>query len=158
MKKFAVLCTVFLFGCSTITSPEIFKEKKASLSDSELCRTLIKASDTGNTILYSDALTETFDRGLTYAKCKDRVTAQNNLIAAITAGTIAGIVASSNNGSGYVPPTTPQDFQWAWDEFYNEYRQLVWRCRGMQTGQFAPDDKCMLKMKLDNTWPAKENF
>lgn len=57
----------------------------------------------------------------------------------------------SNWASAY----TSQDYDWAWDEFYNEYRQLVWACRGKQTGQFAPEEKCMFKMRIDNTWPEK---
>lgn len=67
---------------------------------------------------------------------------------------VAGAVALANSpggGSGYAPT----DYDWAWDEFYNQYNQLVWSCRGMQTGQFAELDKCAYKVKIDSTWPSK---
>jgi hypothetical protein len=50
---------------------------------------------------------------------------------------------------------TAPDYEWDWDAFYNEYRQIVWGCRGVQTGQFAPEDKCAFKLKTDYRWPAK---
>lgn len=46
------------------------------------------------------------------------------------------------------------DIDWAWDEFYNN-GQLVWACRGKQTGEFANDYACAGKPKNDFTWPQK---
>ena len=39
------------------------------------------------------------------------------------------------------------DIDWAWD--------LVWHCRGIQTGQFAEHTKCAGKSKNDDRWPNK---
>ena len=39
------------------------------------------------------------------------------------------------------------DIDWAWD--------LVWHCRGIQTGQFAEHTKCAGKSKNDDRWPSK---
>ncbi len=47
------------------------------------------------------------------------------------------------------------DQEWDWDGFYNEYRQIVWACRGVQTGQFAFDERCAFKTKTDYRWPEK---
>jgi hypothetical protein len=47
------------------------------------------------------------------------------------------------------------DVFWAWDNFYDEYKTAQWRCRGRSTAQFADDEKCAGKAKVDNTWPRK---
>jgi hypothetical protein len=48
-----------------------------------------------------------------------------------------------------------KDRQWDWDQFYDRYGNLVWMCRGVQTGQFAEDDKCDGKYQTDRRWPRK---
>ena len=58
-------------------------------------------------------------------------------------------------GGGYSPATTTVDYDWAWDQFRNEYGQLVWACRGKQTGQFALNERCQFKPANDFTWPEK---
>lgn len=47
-----------------------------------------------------------------------------------------------------------EDTEWAWDQFYNDQYDLIWRCRGKQTGQFAPDQKCQWDIRADTTWPG----
>ena len=47
------------------------------------------------------------------------------------------------------------DRYWYWDQFYDEYNNLVWRCRGSQTGKFAQSDKCSGQSKSDYRWPNK---
>lgn len=49
----------------------------------------------------------------------------------------------------------PIDVDWQWDEFYGPNGQLVWACRGVQTGQFAFEDKCANRAKVDIFWPDK---
>ena len=44
------------------------------------------------------------------------------------------------------------DVGWAWDSFYDEYKNARWMCRGRSTGQFADDVKCAGKTQLDDTW------
>ena len=69
---------------------------------------------------------------------------------------VAGAVAiAANGGGGGGSNYAAQDYDWAWDEFYNQHYQLVWACRGKQTGQFADLEKCAYKYKSDITWPAK---
>ena len=45
-----------------------------------------------------------------------------------------------------------KDIKWAWDMFRNQYGGETWRCRGINTGQFADDDKCS-SYKNDDKWP-----
>ena len=47
------------------------------------------------------------------------------------------------------------DRYWYWDQFNDAYGNLIWRCRGSQTGQFAENDKCFGQMKDDERWPNK---
>lgn len=48
-----------------------------------------------------------------------------------------------------------KDRQWDWDQFFDRYGTLVWMCRGVQTGQFAEDDKCDGNYQTDRRWPNK---
>ena len=48
-----------------------------------------------------------------------------------------------------------RDRDWDWDKFFDQYGNLVWMCRGVQTGQFANDDKCGGKHQTDLRWPRK---
>ena len=63
--------------------------------------------------------------------------------------------SGSSGGGGGQYNSDATDYDWAWDEFYNQSYQLVWACRGKQTGQFAMQDKCAYKPQNDFTWPAK---
>ena len=45
-----------------------------------------------------------------------------------------------------------KDITWAWDMFRDQYGRKVWRCRGINTGQFADDVKCS-SYKNDDKWP-----
>lgn len=47
----------------------------------------------------------------------------------------------------------PTDSDWDWDGFYDRDGIFVWRCRGIQTGQFANDNKCLYDNKDDSRWP-----
>ena len=47
------------------------------------------------------------------------------------------------------------DWDWDWDEFYNQNHQLVWACRGVQTGRFADQYHCNGKPQTDLRWPNK---
>jgi TPR repeat protein len=57
--------------------------------------------------------------------------------------------SSLNSGSsGY-------DWDWDWDAFYDQYGNLQWRCRGIQTGRFAKNYNCSSDYKDDDRWPRK---
>ena len=57
---------------------------------------------------------------------------------------------------GYYPqPVQQVDNEWYWDEFYNQSYQLVWACRGAQTGEFAEVWRCNGRPQSDWKWPQK---
>ena len=69
---------------------------------------------------------------------------------------IGQIICKAGSGSGCYSDLTikeglnklpKHDIDWAWD--------LVWHCRGIQTGQFAEFTKCAGKSKNDDHWPSK---
>ena len=75
-------------------------------------------------------------------------------------GAVAAAAAVSKGGGGggsnySQAAASTEDYDWAWDQFYNEYRQLVWACRGIQSGQFALQERCQYKPVNDFTWPQK---
>jgi len=45
--------------------------------------------------------------------------------------------------------------QYDWDAFYDQYRNLVWRCREINSGRFATSSKCSGIRKDDDRWPGK---
>ena len=55
---------------------------------------------------------------------------------------------------GMGAPSRTSDTQWAWDEI-NHSSGRIWRCRGIQTGQFAPDYRCSGMPKVDYRWPGE---
>lgn len=46
------------------------------------------------------------------------------------------------------------DYDWDWDEFYYN-GNLIWACRGINTGRFAEQWRCASKVQTDFRWPAK---
>lgn len=76
---------------------------------------------------------------------------------AVPVGTTRGAVGLGFGGSraGGAGPAWQTDWSWAWDEFYDDTWNLVWACRGEQTGQFAEVEKCAGLPRVDLTWPAK---
>ena len=65
-------------------------------------------------------------------------------ICEVGGGSSCYTVNSINEGLNKLPK---HDIDWAWD--------LVWHCRGIQTGQFAEHTKCAGKSKNDDRWPNK---
>ena len=46
------------------------------------------------------------------------------------------------------------DLRWAWDIFRDEYGNVVRRCRGTNTRQFADNNKCSVEPVEDRRWPG----
>ncbi len=55
----------------------------------------------------------------------------------------------------YQPVNQSRDYQWHWDQYYNPSYQLVWSCRGAQTGEFADTFRCNGQPQVDWKWPQK---
>lgn len=75
------------------------------------------------------------------------------LLGVAVIGGIAYLAAKSGGGGGSYPPSN--DYSWRWDEFYDEWRNLTWRCRGVQTGEFADNYRCAGQLQVDTAWPGK---
>jgi len=95
-------------------------------------------------------------RGADLQKCRSLVAADNSIMTGIAvagAGIAIGAAAANNGyGGGYYPSTS--SYGVAWDQFYNEYYQLIWRCRDRSSGRFVDNYYCSGKPMSDSTWPG----
>lgn len=144
---------VYLTGCAS--TPAEYRTNRSQMSDATLCRTALKALDTGwGTELEDDIAHELLRRGLNGPKCKTTIQAQNADIAkgvvatvAIVAIAAAAGAAASKSSGGSSRSYATVDSQWRWDRMANG-----WRCRGLQTGQYASNSHCAGLPKVDY-WP-----
>ncbi len=157
----AVILALSLTGCAI--SPQQFYAERAALSNVDTCRAFESARKSGNREFMYDAARELNARNISLADCSKLIDESNATAGKFLAGVaavalVAVVVAAASRGggggSGYVPHTT--DRSWSWDQYYNQYGQLVWSCRGEQTGQFAALSQCSGKYKSDHTWPSKQ--
>jgi hypothetical protein len=152
----SLLIGVLLTGCAA--SPAKFYADSASLSDTTLCRTLKAATSANDAAFTTDVRRAAQARNLTDYSCQALVNRQN---AAIAAGAVIGValVAAARNGGGGTSvganSNSGYDYEWDWDQFFNQNRQLIWACRGVQTGQFAYAHQCAGKPQSDWRWPQK---
>jgi len=164
MKAFRVvaLLTAAALASGCAISPEQFSRQKHTLRIDEVCRGYLKAVETSNWAFHDDTTEELDRRQVSRYECSRIVKESNEraagaLTAVLLGAAIIAVAASSGGGGGdYVNPYAPvHDYDWAWDQFFNEYYALVWACRGMQSGQFAALEKCAYKFQNDYTWPSK---
>lgn len=160
-------------GCATMADvPEpVFAAKREGMTDEGVCAAAFTAAAQWKKAEGSDyqrlsaqsyfslVESELARRGRTIEWCKARRKEQEE-----TASNVAGLVAvigliglavAGAKAGAKPPPSTLIDTDWAWDEFYNDKYQLVWACRGKQTAQFAPVERCSLALQVDSTWPSK---
>ena len=150
-----VLIAGLVTGCAT--SRESFYANPSGASNAQICRSLASESVQGDAAFHQALRTELNSRGISEGECTSIVSQQN---LAIGAGILLGaalIAAAANSGGGYgsgaYAPVT--DYQWDWDQYYSSTYQLVWSCRGVQTGQFADQWRCAGMPQTDYRWPAK---
>ncbi len=89
-------------------------------------------------------------RGATVEKCRRLIESDQAML--VTAVAISGAALAASSSGGYYP--SYGSYGAAWDQFYNEYYQLVWRCRDRSNGQFVPDSYCSGQAMVDSTWPG----
>lgn len=141
-------------GCAV--SPASFRDNPTSHSDASICRALQgTAGRTDPTFAY-DLRSELGRRNISEYSCDQIIQKQNLTAGAILLIGAAIAVAASGGGGGNSYAPGQQDYAWDWDQFYNQYRQLVWACRGVRTGQFAEAHHCSGKWQTDSRWPSKE--
>jgi len=154
---------VLLTGCAA--SSASFYKSPSAVSDVQLCRTVNSSAAKADPKFRQDVARELVSRGYDRDLCQRLIALENAKIAdalgAVAGAAAAGYAAGTGseyggygNGYGGYKPVVA-DYSWEWDQFYNEYYQLVWRCRGVQTGQFADDLRCQWRVKTDRTWPSK---
>lgn len=138
-----------LAGCAT--TQERFYADPSSANDTSLCRALNESSDP---TFKRDLANELAARNVTAEDCEGKITTQNVAVAgiAVFGAALAIAAAGGTGGRGYyTPPTT---YGVAWDQFYNQYYQLIWRCRDRASGRFVDDWRCSGKLRADTTWPG----
>ena len=163
-----LLMVSFITGCA-VSNSRMIKDGN-SLSDVKFCRNYLNdyrdlmAKFAGKTITsdelgYFSALkVQKKQRNLTRMNCEGLVKKKNTANAGAVIGVLAIIVAvaataaaaKSGGGAGYSGNTG-----YAWDQFYDGHRNLIWRCRDKSNGEFAYDFNCGSAYKVDSTWPAK---
>ncbi len=168
-----VACFLAASLAACAATPDRFYNDRYSLGDTRLCRTFDKAARSGDGGFANDVQAELARRALSPERCRQLEHQQNVAIGAAAVVATAAVVLAHDNRHGgggggvvYVPPpiwiTQPivvaqpviDDTEWDWDQFYRD-GQLVWECRGVQTGRFAPPDQCAGLPMTDWRWPGK---
>lgn len=149
LRALALFAVAITSGCSTTAAPTS-QADLTSQSTNALCRALVTSSDQAYIQRVVALLKK---RGATAEKCQRLVAGDNAVWAGIAVagvGIAAGAVAANN--PGYIP-NQPYGGS-AWDAFYSQYGQIMWRCRDRATGRFVADYNCAGLPVNDYTWPG----
>lgn len=151
MQKIAIAMAAACLagGCTTNSGYDV-----ATLTDKDtrsLCRIVAESSDQNYRHEAAELLVR---RGATASKCAKLIEADSAMFAtaAVVAGTALAAGVASSGGGGYYP--TYGSYGVAWDQFYDAYNNLTWRCRDKSNGQFVYDYYCSGKSMVDSTWPG----
>ncbi len=161
MRGLGTMMAISIAVTACAAPKPFYYANRASHSDVTVCRTWFEANKGSDYAFTGDVAADAAARGLDYPGCTELVRKQNEQAAtgALVALAAIALVAVARSGSGggggnYTGSTT--DYAWDWDQFYNDQYQLVWICRGVQTGQFAELSKCYGKFQTDSRWPSKQ--
>lgn len=155
---------VAVTGCAT--RPERLVGNLYGASDAEVCQAAAEASEWQLQSHRVAVYEEYGRRELSSARCESILAerSQNRAVAGIAILAGALLVAAARRGGGASQSTASQplaqqsgptvDYEWEWDQFYNQASQPIWACRGVQTGQFANEQRCFGKAKIDWKWPG----
>jgi hypothetical protein len=161
-RFYAILLSSALLLTACAVSSERFYSNRGSLGAVSLCRTHQTAIRNGQYQLAKDVEQELRARlKKNLSQCEEIISASNRAVAAGVLATAVVVAAASSKGGGGGSGTTSKttssatDYDWDWDQFYNQYGDLIWRCRGVQSGQFAEDYHCAADYKSDTRWPSK---
>lgn len=145
-----VFTALYVGGCSTNSGIPV--EKLRAQNTTALCQAWANSPDQAYRMEVAKVLVS---RGASPEKCYKLVSADNAImtgIAVAAAGAAVGVAAANSGGGGYYPPAGAYGV--AWDQFYNQYHQPIWRCRDRATGQFIDDYRCAGMPMHDGTWPG----
>jgi hypothetical protein len=171
IKGYILSSVLIVQSCAM--SPTSFVNNRASLDDVDVCRRYEKdhqkiydnSSNPQDQHYLSTLKDEVSNRGLSLSKC-DKILSDNAANNAAIFALALAAAAAAYGGGGGGSTTQPDDSTstdyydytktgYAWDAFYDQYYNLVWRCRNKANGQFAYDYQCGGKVKVDTTWPDK---
>ncbi|RCS22696.1 hypothetical protein DUT91_17670 [Phyllobacterium salinisoli] len=142
-----------LSGCTTNSA--ITNKDLTGKSTNALCRDLATEADHNNRLKIANLLVR---RGATVEKCQRLIATDNSIAAGIAVATVAGAAGAAVHngyGGGYYPRHPNYgSYGVAWDQFYNQNYQLIWRCRDRSTGRFVYDYRCAGQPMFDGTWPG----
>ncbi len=156
---FTALLLVCVSGCAVSSSR--FYSDRSSFGSVSLCRTHKAALQRGEYQLARDVEAELGNRLQVKVYQCDKIISDSNKAIAVGVLAAAVVVAAAtaegggSSGTAANTATSSSDYDWDWDQFYSQYGTLTWRCRGIQTGQFAEDYKCAGDAKTDARWPSK---
>lgn len=146
-------------GCAV--SSDRFYSNRGSFGAVALCRTHKSAIQNGQYQLAKDVENELRVRlKKELHQCEKIISDSNRAIAIGVVAAAVVVAAATSDGSGggsgsNNTNTANTDYDWDWDQFYNQYGTLIWRCRGIQTAQFAEDYHCAGDLQTDIRWPSK---
>lgn len=145
---------VALASCAI--TPQQFHANRESYSAEQLCNIWRTHDDE----IAAAAEREAHRRGMDVERCRAILAESDKRNQAAAAGALLALVligAAAKGGGGAAPAAVAPvhvDTEWAWDQFFNEHNELVWGCRGVQTGQFHPLVRCQYLVKIDSRWPG----
>ena len=106
-----------------------------------LCVSLLVASCTKSGDIYDSS-----------KHTKEDFSAGNTALGVLGAGLIVACIAMAEDcADGLGSGSSTTDTDWDWDYLPGSGE---WRCRGIQTGQFAPDENCAYDVMDDDRWPT----
>lgn len=153
MRKIALVASVAAAcasGCST--NSNVSDADLTAMNTVTLCHALANSSDEQYRNRVAALLVK---RGATVEKCLRLIQTDNAVAAGIAVAgvAVAAGAAANNGGGGYYPPPQRR-YGVAWDQFYDQNYNLIWRCRDRATGRFVYDYYCAGMPMIDTTWPG----
>lgn len=154
MKRIVSLLTIAAICAGCTTSSESFYKDKTKGDKTSICRAYLK---TQSATFRQDLEVELTRRNIYPGDCLGYVKAQNAAIVAGVAIALVGAaaIACANSSSGCRGGGGGYSTGSDWDQFYNQYGQLVWACRDIGTGRFTYEYACSGLPQTDYRWPAK---
>lgn len=156
-RPISAVLALSLIGCAV--THQHFSSVRSSMSNEQVCDASVDSRKGDSLAFMSDTYSEVTRRGMTVESCEAMVAEKKRnaaMLVAVLAG--AALAVSASKGGGAAAPSawapTAVDTDWAWDQFYGPNFQLMWACRGIQTGQFADQWRCQYKIKVDSRWPG----
>ncbi|MCT7376812.1 hypothetical protein [Chelativorans salis] len=145
----AMAVTGLTAACATTTTYDVAGLPNKNTAN--LCRIVAENTDENYRLAAAKLLAR---RGATAEKCLKLIEVDNAMFATAIGVSGAALAAGvgASNGGGYSPSYGSSGV--AWDQFYNQYYQPIWRCRDKSNGEFVPDSYCRRKLMVDSTWPG----